>query len=527
MMMNEFIDGMQEGEVPGGWTCGTCTFSNSAYMPQCETCEAPRCETANGAVSRTTTNSGCVDMFNLCRGAPPDLIAKTLENAFKEEVLLTMKIFVYLRDSRGGKGEREIHRIIMKKMASSEEMSHYLRINLHHLPTFGRWDDLVFCMGTLLESDVIKLVVKQLTADKAAMKEPESSMSVSLLGKWFPSEGKKLDRETKICSKVAKHMKISKGALRKEYLTPLREHLKILETKMCTGEWDTIDFSHVPSMAMQIHSKPKNAFRKRCPERFEAWMEDVKLGKNGAKLNASQLFAHTIVEQYYSGRAEDILLEESWNQQVQKIKNLGTLGSTLVLSDVSASMMCAKGIPMFVSIAMGILISTSLPEPWKNNIMTFSSVPTWHKLVGSTLHAQVKSLRSADWGGTTNLQAVFDIILRKATENRIPAKDMPTRIIIVSDMQFDTACSDNKKTNFDRIDDLYRKAGYSRPNLVFWNVNGRTTAFPTGCDERGVSLISGFSVDILKAILGEEVLTPYETMLNALGHPRYDAIHTS
>ena len=75
--------------------------------------------------------------------APPDRIATTIEAAFAEEPLLTMKIFVYLRDSRGGKGERELHRIIMKiimkKMASSEEMAPHLRINLPHLPTFGRY----------------------------------------------------------------------------------------------------------------------------------------------------------------------------------------------------------------------------------------------------------------------------------------------------------------------------------------------------------------------------------------------------
>jgi hypothetical protein len=533
-MMN-ILDGMnrpaedggmdeQDDDVAGQWSCGTCTFYNSMHMPHCETCDAPRCETANGAASRSTTNNDCLDMFTLCRGATEERVTQTMDASFEEDTGMTMKIFAYLRDSRGGgKGEREIHRIMMKAMASSPEKAIHLRPNLRHLPTFGRWDDLVACMGTPLEGDVVALFAKQLQADKekAAGEKPAD---ISLLAKWFPSERKKLDRETRICTKVAKELKITKSALRKEYLAPLRRHLQLLETKMCEDEWDEIDFSRVPSVAMQTHSKPKNAFLKRCPERFEAWKEDLKLGRNGAKLNASQLFAHTIVKAYYAGAAEDVVLEEAWKQQVQKAKALGELGATLVLSDVSASMMCSDGVPMYVSIAMGILISTNLPELWRNNVMTFSTEPTWHTLVGATLHQQVKSLMKAPWGGTTDFQAVFRLILDKATRSKIPSTDMPTRILVISDMQFNTASRGNSHTNFEAIDLQFRQAGYARPRLVFWNVNGQTADFPTGCDEQGVSLISGFSIDILKAVLGEEVLTPYQTMVKALEHPRFDVI---
>ena len=91
-------------------------------------------------------------------------------------------------------------------------------------------------------------------------------------------------------------------------------------------------------------------------------------------------------------------------------------------------------------------------------------------------------------------------------------------------MNFNNACNDNSKSNFDVLDNMFRRAGYVRPQIVFWNVNGKIESVPTGCDESGVSLISGFSIDILKAVLGDKVITPSETMHAALDVERYAGI---
>ena len=88
-----------------------------------------------------------------------------------------------------------------------------------------------------------------------------------------------------------------------------------------------------------------------------------------------------------------------------------------------------------------------LPDPWRSHVITFESTPRWHKVEGDTLLAKVRSLQSAPWGGSTNLQGVFDLILRKATQAQLAADEMPERVLIVSDMEFNSACNDNSQTN--------------------------------------------------------------------------------
>ena len=59
---------------------------------------------------------------------------------------------------------------------------------------------------------------------------------------------------------------------------------------------------------------------------------------------------------------------------------------------------------------------------------------------------------------------------------------------------------------------------------MFWNVDGRSKDFQVESNAPNVSMISGFSVDILKCVLEAKMPTPYDTMMAALNDPRYDLI---
>jgi hypothetical protein len=99
---------------------------------------------------------------------------------------------------------------------------------------------------------------------------------------------------------------------------------------------------------------------------------------------------------------------------------------------------------------------------------------------------------------------------------------MPTKILIISDMEFNSACQG--VSNLDSIRAKYSDAGYKMPEIVFWNVNGRLGNVPASSKDSGIGLVSGFSPSILKAVLQGEIYSPEQLMLDAVDTARYSCI---
>ncbi|GAB9473514.1 hypothetical protein Gpo141_00010664 [Globisporangium polare] len=474
--------------------------------------------TWNGAVSHATSGSARVDFFyGALRGVEKERFVSLLSASYKENALHTLKMVAYVRDSRGGKGERQIGRWALEWLASNheKELSHNLK---HYIGEYGRFDDPMAVMGSPVEKDALELLRTQLVQDLATLKEGNEKSSISLCAKWIPSEKKALDKKLKMNKKLSKHMGISPAALRKVYLAPLREKLRIIERAMCANEWEKIDFSKVPSVAMHIHGKPEHAFQRHLPEKFAAWKES--LAKGEVKVNAKALFPHQVVGQYLSRGEVDELLEAQWNVMVEEASAMGSMKKTLVLSDVSGSM---SGTPMEVSIALGLLVSSLALDEYKDLVLTFESQPRFHHVVGANLYERVRNLSAAPWGGSTDFAAAFRAVLTLAKKSQLSEEQMPDRLIVVSDMQFNQA-DHNFETNYQVLKREFEEAGYVVPHLVFWNVSGSTKDVPTFSGEAKVSLVSGFSTAILKSVLSGLEMNPLDTVLAAILEPRYDAI---
>ncbi|KAJ3405637.1 hypothetical protein CcCBS67573_g05760 [Chytriomyces confervae] len=479
------------------------------------------CTTSNGAPSHSATGSARVDLFfATSRGIETDRLLNLLFASWTEDPLDTLKLVAYCRDIRGGKGERQITRDMMKWLAShaSRELEHNL---VHYIAEYGRFDDVLALMGTPLENAGLLFWAQQLKNDLATLSLDSPTASISLAAKWIPSENKSADKKLSISRKLCKKLNLKNQAqLRKVYLSPLRARLNILERKMCAKEWDSIEFGKVPSVAMKIHGRKGKAFERNDADRFEEYKSS--LAKGTAKVNAKDLFPHQIVEQYLRDSSEvDELLEAQWRVMLENGAKLGDLSSTLVMSDVSGSM---SGVPMNISIALGILVSQLTSAEWKGLVLTFETSPMFHEVKGATLRDQVQSLAGAKWGGSTNFCAAFNLILNTALKAKICADAMPKRLIVVSDMQFDCANDTSNQTSYASVRAKYAAAGYEVPHLVFWNVNGSTSDFPATSAMPNVSLISGYSPEILKAVLKGSQITPFDTMMNAINDPRYDLI---
>ena len=449
--------------------------------------------TANGAVTHSTSLNSCLDMFFMAgatRRWDEKSIVQMFLKAHAENRNLAYQILFWARDCRGGAGEKRFFRVVSKFLA--EQPMHYSvrdewEALAHIVPEFGSWKDLF-----VIESPDINRL-------DFLMHQLEESEHANLLAKWFPRKGPWFTAMHKY-----------KGMSPKEFRKYLVAKTNVVETQMCKKLWSSIDYSKVPSVAMNRY---RNAFHKNDEGRFIAFNQDVLDGKT--TVNASTLHPHELLQAMNQGQ-DVVAVEAQWSSLPDYME--GSTERILPMCDVSGSM---YGLPMDVSVALGLYISERNKSIFKDAVLTFSSEPKMHYIQGDNLAERAVHLHGADWGMSTNLQAAFKLILDSAVREGLSESDMPTKLLIISDMEFNHCCSD---TNFDAIKDQYINAGYVLPEVIFWNVNGRTGNVPVQGEEEGVGLVSGFSPSILKAILQGKVETPLELMLRAVDNDRYEVV---
>ena len=476
--------------------------------------EAHDATTANGALSNSTTCNAVLDFFSKCgalRGQETNALIY-FKKAFGENETLALRALFYMRDIRGGQGERDNFRFIIQWIATNHKEA--IIRNLIHIPVFGRYDDFYSLVKIPeVSNEVLTLMKKQFEEDIAAAKEGKS---VSLLGKWLKSENTSSKESRELGKITRKFFGLKRDTYRKS-LTLLREKIDITETLMSQQKWDLIEYESVPSCAMKLYTK---AFAKNDKSRFVDYLNDVKSGKKTIK--ASTLYPYDIVHALFNtqvSRTELDSLQSQWNALPDYLKN-STEKNGIVVCDVSGSM---YGRPIEVAISLALYFSERNTGTFKDSFITFSVKPELVKVVGSNLREKINNIARAKWYYTTDLQSVFDLVLKVAVDNNTKEEDMPSKIFIVSDMQFNQAAPDNSKTNFEAIDEKYKAAGYKRPVLVFWNVNASSDS-PVRKDEKGTFLVSGCSPSILKNAMNTKALTPIDLMLEVLNSERYSKI---
>ncbi len=492
--------------------------------------------TENGDKAYLSTMNSLVDLYyKSIRDVDSEELKLLFESAWESNPYFTLRCIAHIRDIRGGKGERQIGRTLLDCVA--KKSIEILRKNAHaFFHVYGRWDDGIFQSeededGESIYSEELKTVyveevVKQLRQDMEAL---EKGNSVSLCAKWIPSEKSK---HGSIYKAIVKAYGLNYATFRKSVLVPLRRKIDILETKLCKRDYESINYEKVPSCAMNQHSKkPKrhqseNAFMRNDASRFMEYKSQLASGS--AKINASVLFPHEIVLKYCDKNRNmlitlepDELVEAQWKSMVEKVATMGSLNEMLVLADVSGSM---SGMPMTISYTMGVLISSiAKNDVWKSRVLTFEAKPKLVKIEGETLFEKLKSIREAPWGGNTNFVAAMKVILDFAKKYQLSQEDLPKKLLVVSDMQFDVADRSMNESSFEVIRRQFAEHGYELPQIIFWNVRSTSTV-PEKSNVKGVSLVSGYSPNVLRGVMGEEVITAEETMMNAIMDKRYDLI---
>ena len=450
--------------------------------------------TNNGAVTHSTAGMECLDLFFIAgasRFMSEEDILKAFTRAYREDKNVALKILFWARDARGGAGEKRFFQVIMRHLMTLDGEA-YDQVAIH-IPTFGYWKD-VFIIEKPSE-DTLNWLKHQL----------EENANANLLAKWFPRKGEWFVG-------MHKYLGVSAGTFRRR----LTSMSNTVEQKMCANEWESIPYSQVPSVAGKRYV---GAFRKHDGVRYDSYISDVMEGKE--KMNASVLFPSDLVNKVMFPDWEERNNTTAYDAMWKSLPNYmeGCKERILPVCDVSGSM---TGQPMDVSIGLGMYISERNEGPFKDLVLTFSATPVFHKIQGDTLSDRVHNLRKAEWGYNTNLEATFHVLLDRAKAGKVLQEDMPTKLLIISDMEFDEACGN--RNNFDVIKAMYAEAGYQMPGIVFWNVNGRLGNVPVKANTPNTALVSGYSPSILTSILGGKDMSPYSVMMETIGKPRYSCI---
>lgn len=481
--------------------------------------------TENGAPGYRSTGKALLDInfaVSSLRHKTDDEIIEQFKAAYYENKLLAIKWLFFCRDIRGGLGERRSFRVIFTWLA--HQALSVVKALIPLVAEYGRWDDLFPLLDVQnVKDETLHCILKQLQTDGCAMR---MNKPVSLLAKWLPSastnnaDGKRWRNMIQ----TAAHM--SNKEYRQE-LSKLRKYLDVTEVKMSANEWDKIRYETVPSRANLLY---KGAFLKHDEKRRREFLAKVEHGE--AKINSSVLFPHDIVHNYtnstgWSARVKDYdaALESMWKALPDAVKGCG---NTLVVADGSGSMCSrigdSKTTALDVANALAIYFSEHSTGEFKNKYITFSSRPQFVDFseCGSLREKLEVALRH-DECSNTNIEKVFNLILSTAIRNNTPPEEMPKNILVISDMEFDQGTDGASDFIFEKMKKAYKSAGYSISRLIFWNVNSRTGTIPLKENERGVALVSGFSVNVCNMVMSGE-LDPYKCLLETINAERYKPV---
>jgi hypothetical protein len=462
--------------------------------------------TENGMVTNSSSLNNCVDMFfkiGAFRGASEADVIRVFSLAFSEDPISALRILFWARDIRGGAGERRVFRVCLDHLSKSNKDA--IIRNIHHIPEYGRWDDLLVFFGTDIQDEAAKLIVEALDSKNG------------LCAKWMPRKGR-------IANELRKFMNMTP----KDYRKTLVSLTKVVEQEMCAGKWNEINYSQVPSVAA---ARYQNAFYTRDLERYREYIRLLSLPKEsrpeGVKINAEAVYPYDVLKSLRRGN-KDVAISQ-WNELPNYME--GSSDMILPVVDVSGSMETpvSNGSSlncMDVAISLGLYISERNEGPFKDHFITFSERPKLQKL-GGDLYDRYRQLESSEWGMSTNLESVFDLILNQAVKHNIDKNSMPTKILILSDMEFNQAVRESKSFSaIEMIKVKYEEAGYDMPSIIFWNIQSRRGGnnVPVRFDQVGTALISGFSPSILKSILAGDSITPVNIMMETINSERYQNI---
>src|SRR5574344_111042 len=500
-------------------------------------------KTHNGADAYKETLNYFLDIFSDATSIRQEFLNNDKDSLRKfKEILkldekMAIKLLFYLRDVRGGQGEKLVGNMFLITLANEAPDTFCKIVNL--IPHFGSWKDVVYILSKTenkkSKGSLLSLIYQEFNKDEHYLLLEKLCLphdNISLLAKWLPSVHTK-DKDMKRALNIIVRS-IFKGNVvdYRKRVSALRKHLNLFETKMTDRNWSEVEYSKVPSRAMYKHTK---AIYRNDEDNYNKFLEKVSTGD--LKMNASTLNPYDLSKRLnkvftyglFSDK-EDIEREcnycnVAWDS-LPKLSEVANAKKILPLIDVSGSM---EGTPMDVAIGLGIYVAEQNTNVFKDAFITFESNPSLVDLSDcDNFSEKYRKTKHASWGGSTDFGKAMKLILDTAIKNKVPSSDMPEYLLILSDMQFNNANHYGApfQATHEKYTELYNKNRYKLPTVIYWNLEMYDSKFPVVHDELGSILLSGYSPSVLNIILSGQLeeldnITPYSTMLTVLNSERY------
>lgn len=485
--------------------------------------------TENGGKAYRSAGNALMDMFahgGAYRSRSDEDCILLFKNAYAEDPVYALKCLFYLRDVLEGQGERRFFRVCMNWLAKTDAEA--VERNIRHIPDLGRWDDLYELVDTPVETAMFDFIKHQLVLDV-------NSKTPSLLAKWLKSENASSKRTHYLGMKTRTALGMTPRVYRKT-LSMLRERINVLERLMSAGQWDLIEFDKIPS---QAGLRYRNAFARRdlIKEKYTTFIKS-----DNTKVNAKAMAPYEVVHQAIKCRDWNIddIDRMAINKYWENLRDYfnGASLDALCIVDTSGSMTWSYDNtsvqPIDVAISLGMYAADKARGPFAGHYISFSSRPQLIKVEGVDFVDKVRRIYSTNLCENTNLEAAFDMVLNTAIRTGCTQEDLPKKLVVITDGEFDSMVCNNNNTSgwygshrvsigqwetvAESIAKKWARAGYKMPELIFWNTNSRNDQVPMKM-QNGVSLVSGFSASTFKMVMSDK--SGIDLMYETLDSERY------
>lgn len=502
--------------------------------------------TWNGAISNSTTGSYLLDYFSKCgtyTNRPQSSVNEDMQRIFAEDPVKAIKLVFGIRlisrKGNTGYGRRDEFYKCVKWIL--ENKPNLIYNYLHLIPVFGSWKD-------LFNEPFLDILDKNCVYDLV-----NGNLQDNLLLKYLPQiRSKPRSERDKKRSQWAKGFCRYLGISFSEYRKLKSQGTgHIWQKQMSSGKWDSINFNGIPGKAMFLHTSRKGKTdkltvfeRHGLVEKLKSWLltqKTVKFtGYPYQLLQAANKNPGEIQKFVYNKQFENIL--ETFKEH--------KLGNVLACLDISSSMLSVvtgNVTAMDICLSMGLVFSALNLGHFKDTVCGFSNEAIVTKLYGTfcerlNILNTDKEFQRVAWG-STNFQGVIDLLVRIRSANpQIPLDEYPETLLICSDMQFNQAycytgseyiIQQQEMTNYALAKSKLKSVGLNEVRIIWWHLNGQnTTDFPSNMNDKGVYMISGFSPENLRTLIGGEVLcnspnsleTPMDGMNKFLNQPIFELL---